>query len=211
VNSDTDSEPEDELLLTAKNAKADLKMATALYHAMAGFAAPEAYLQARHSPEWSNWSDAMAKELEKMDKYKVWDVVDQQPEMQVVGARWVYTRKIDGTTGLPSTYKACWVAKGYSQIEGIDYNELYAAVAHKDTMQVFLWLVNYFDLECDLVDIAAAFLNGNFDKKIYMDPPQGFDLPNNKVLLLRKSLMALNNHPALLWQSLWQMAQKPKL
>ena len=37
-------------------------------------------------------------------------------------ARWVYTRKIDGETEL-SAYKARWVAKGFSQIEGIDFNE----------------------------------------------------------------------------------------
>jgi hypothetical protein len=130
-----------------------------------------------------------------MDKYRVWDVVDRQSKMRVVGARWVYTRKIDGTTGLPSTYKARWVAKGYSQLEGIDYNELYAAVAHKDTIRVFLSLVNYFDLECDQVDIIAAFLNGDLEETIYMDPPQGSDLPSNKVLRLRKSLYGLKQSP----------------
>jgi hypothetical protein len=72
--------------------------------------------------------------LAEMDQYKVWEVVDRQPNMRVVGARWVYTRKIDGSTGMPSSYKARWVAKGHLQREGIDFNELYAAVAHKDTI-----------------------------------------------------------------------------
>jgi hypothetical protein len=112
---------------------------------------------------------AMSNELDKMEKYKVWDVVDRQDNMRVAGARWVFTRKIDGTTGLPSTYKARWVAKGFSQIEGIDYTELYAAVAHKDTIRVFLSLVNYIDMECDQVDIIAAFLNGDLRETIYMD------------------------------------------
>ena len=159
----SDSESEDELLLTDKNANPNGNVATALHHALAAFAAPDTYLQAL-------WSNAMSNELAKMDKYKVWDVVDRQSKMRVVRARWVYTRKIDGTTGLPSTYKARWVAKGYSQLEGIDYNELYAAMAHKDTIQVFLSLVNYFDLECDQVDIVAAFLNGDLEETIFMDP-----------------------------------------
>lgn len=189
------SESDDELLLTADNANPNGNVATALYHAMAAFAAPNTYLQARHSPEWNEWNSAMANELAKMDKYKVWDVVDRQPSMRVVGARWVYTRKIDGSTGLPSTYKARWVAKGFSQIEGIDYNELYAAVAHKDTIRVFLSLVNYFDLECDQVDIVAAFLNGNLQETIYMDPPEGSELSNNKVLQLRKSIYGLKQSP----------------
>ena len=75
----------------------------------------------------------MNDELAKMDKYNVWTVVDRQPNMRVIGARWVFTRKIDGQTGLPSTYKARWVAKGFSQVEGLDFNELFASVAHKDS------------------------------------------------------------------------------
>jgi hypothetical protein len=44
-----------------------------------------------------------------MDQYKVWEVVDRQQGMRVVGARWVYTRKIDGNTGQATSYKARWV------------------------------------------------------------------------------------------------------
>ena len=56
----------------------------------------------------------MQDELDKMDKYKVWEVVPASPGQRVVGAKWVYSRKIDGDTGKPSKYKARWVAKGYS-------------------------------------------------------------------------------------------------
>jgi hypothetical protein len=192
---ETDSDSENELLLTDNNANPSGNIANALFHALAAFAAPDTYSQARHSPEWNNWQTAMSNKLDKMDKDKVWDVVDRRPDMRVVGARWVYTRKIDGATGLPSTYKARWVAKGYSQIEGINYNKLYAAVAHKDTIRVFLSLVNYFALECDQVDIIAFFLNGNLEETIYMNPPQGTNLPNNKVLNLRKSPYGLKQSP----------------
>ena len=78
----------------------------------------------------------MKAELAKMDQYKVWDVIERQPSMRIIGAKWVYTRKIDGETGKPSAYKARWVAKGYTQIEGVDFNELYASVAHKDSIRV---------------------------------------------------------------------------
>jgi len=82
-------------------------------------------------------------------------------------------RKIDGETGKPSAYKARWVAKGFSQIEGIDFNELFAAVAHKDSIRV-LSLVNHLDLECDQVDIKAAFLNGDLDETIYLTRRQQY-------------------------------------
>jgi hypothetical protein len=131
----------------------------------------------------------------KIDQYKVWEVVDRQPNMRVVGARWVNTRKIDGNTGMPSSYKARWVAKGYLQREGIDFNELYAAVAHKDTIRVLLSLVNHLDLECDQVDIKAAFLNGDLEETIYLSPPEGSNIPADKVLHPRKSLYGLKQSP----------------
>ena len=157
--------------------------------------APQSYRQARHSGEWEQWEPAMQEELAKMEKYNVWDVVPRTPNMRVVGAKWVYTRKIDGETGKPSAYKARWVAKGYSQIEGLDFNELFAAVAHKDSIRVFLSLVNHLNLECDQVDIKAAFLNGDLEETIYLDPPEGSDIPADKVLHLRKSLYGLKQSP----------------
>lgn len=70
----------------------------------------------------------MRDELAKMKKYNVWQVVAREPGQRILRARWVYTRKIDGTTGKPGAYKARWVAKGYSQRAGVDYNEVFTAV-----------------------------------------------------------------------------------
>lgn len=55
---------------------------------------------------------AMKDEMAKMEKYKVWEVIPREPHMRVVGARWVYTRKIDGETGKPSAYKSTMGCKG---------------------------------------------------------------------------------------------------
>ena len=79
--------------------------------------------------------------------------IARKPGMRTIGGKWVYARKIDGKTGLPSTYKARWVAKGYSQIQGIDLQEVFASVAHKDSNRMFLATVNYLDMECDQVDM----------------------------------------------------------
>ena len=166
-----------------------------LAHALLATNSPNTYQQARHSVEFPDWQAAMDKELTKMDLYKVWEVVSKTPDMRILKGRWVYTRKIDGTTGKPAAFKARFVAKGYNQVEGLDYNELFSAVAHKDSIRVFLALVNYFNLECDQVDIVAAFLNGDLEETIYMEAPEGSDIPANKVLRLRKSLYGLKQSP----------------
>ena len=103
------------MFLTGKNANPNGNVASALGHALTSFDAPDIYSQAQHLPDWFNWSNAVSNKL-------------------AMGARWVYIGKIDGTTDLSSTYKARWVAKDYSPLEEIDYNELYGAVAHKDTI-----------------------------------------------------------------------------
>lgn len=126
----------------------------------------------------------------------MWRVVPRTTDQRVVGVCWVYTRKIDGENGKPSCYKARWVAKGYSQIPGLDYNELFASVAHKDSIGVFLSFVNHLDLHCDQVDINAAFLNGDLEETIHLAPPEGSGIPSDKVLLLLlKSLYGLKQSP----------------
>ena len=82
-----------------------------------------------------------------------------------------------------------------SQVEGLDYTELFSSVAHKDSIRLFLALVNHLDLECDQVDIIAAFLNGDLEETIYLSPPEGSGIPSNKVLLLHKSLYGLKQSP----------------
>jgi hypothetical protein len=52
------------------------------------------------------------------------------------------------------------VAKGFSQVAGIDYDELYAGVAHKDSIRVLLSLLNHLDLECDQVGRHQEALSG---------------------------------------------------
>lgn len=127
-------------------------MAVAFFHAAKISALPQTYLQAVHSAKADDWKAAMKTELGKMEKYSVWEVVNREASMRVIGAKWVYSVKLDGETGEIRLYKARWVAKGYYQIEGVDFGELWAGVARKDTIRFLLAMVNHFDLECDQVD-----------------------------------------------------------
>ncbi len=81
---------------------------------LASTTAPQSYLQAHEV-------GATQEELANMEKYKAWEVVPRLSNMRVMVARWVYCE-----TGKPSACKARSVPKGFSQIEGIDFNELFA-------------------------------------------------------------------------------------
>ena len=162
-----------------------------LHYALLATTIPRTYREARQSPDWEHWHTAMMAELAKMTRYNVWDIVVRSETIRTLKGRWVFDRKIDGETGAPTEFKARWVAKGYSQVEGLDYEELFASVAHKDSIRVFLSVVNHLDLELDQIDIKSAFLNGDLEETIYMEPPEGSDIPAGSICLLKKSLYGL--------------------
>lgn len=157
---------------------------------------PATFRDAQLSSEWEHWELAIQQELANMVKYNVWTVIPRfQAPKRVLSAKWVFTRKINGTTGLPDKFKARWVARGFQQVAGLDYNELFASVAHKDSLRVFLAVVNALNLECDQVDIKAAFLNGELEEDIYLEAPEGSNIDKRHVLRLNKSLYGLKQAP----------------
>ena len=91
-------------------------------------------------------------------------------------------------------YKARLVAKGYSQVVGVDFNETFAHVAKFSTIRCILALGVMMDLEMHQMDKKMAFLNGDLEKDIYMDQPQGF-VQGDMVCKLKKSLYGLKPSP----------------
>ena len=76
----------------------------------------------------SLWQQAMIEELQALEKTHTWDLVDLPRGKSIIGCKWVYKikTKSDGTIEL---YKARFVAKGYAQKYGIDYEGTFALVA----------------------------------------------------------------------------------
>jgi hypothetical protein len=87
----------------------------------------------------------------KTSFYMTCNLPSMMPSYPLVFSPWLAR----WNTGQPTDYKARCVAKGCSQIEGVDFNELFAAVAHRDTVWVFISLVDHHDLECDQLSSIA--------------------------------------------------------
>jgi len=90
-------------------------------------------------------------------------------------------------------YQSHLVAKGFSQVEGIDFNELFSPVICYETARLLLAVAVLEDLDIQSVDIKIAYLYGDLDKEIYMEQSEGFKLPGkeNKVWQLCKALYGL--------------------
>ena len=87
-------------------------------------------------------------------------------------------------------FKARLVAQGYTQTDGIDYEEVFAPVAKYSTILSLLTLANAYDLEVHQLDVNTAFLNVSLEHDIYMSQPEGLIDPNrpNYVCKLNKSI-----------------------
>nr|GEX35147.1 retrovirus-related Pol polyprotein from transposon TNT 1-94 [Tanacetum cinerariifolium] len=95
--------------------------------------------------------------------------------------------------GIVHTYKAHLVAKGYTQIYGVDYKETFSPVADIRAIRILISIAAFYDYEIWQMDVKTAFLNGYIDEDIYMVQPKGFVDHNHprKVCKLQRSIYGL--------------------
>ena len=100
----------------------------------------------------------MNEEIKSMKDNDVWDLVPLPEGVKPIGCKWIFKTKRD-SKGDVERYKACLVAKGYTQKEGIDYKETFSPVSSKNSFRIIMALVAHFDLELHQMDVKTAFLN----------------------------------------------------
>ncbi|KAL0289106.1 UNVERIFIED_CONTAM: Retrovirus-related Pol polyprotein from transposon TNT 1-94 [Sesamum angustifolium] len=134
---------------------------------------PTTYEEAVTSPNANEWITAMKEEMSSMAKNNVWELVDLPTGHKIIGNKWVLKvkRKTDGSI---DKFKARLVVKGYTQKEGIDYEETFSPVVRFASVRLILAIIAHIDLELFQMDVKTAFLNGELDEEIYMDQPEGF-------------------------------------
>jgi hypothetical protein len=99
-------------------------------------------------------------------------------------------------------YKARSVEKVYSQVEGIDFSEIFSPVAKLTSIRFLLSVVAAFDFELEHMDVKTTFLHGDLEEEIYMKQPEGYVVKGKKELVckLKKSLYGLKQSPRMWYQ-----------
>ena len=121
----------------------------------------------------------MEEEIKSLQSRKVWDLVDLPDGHVPIKGRWVYAI-------CPGNHViACFVAKGFTQIFGIDYEETFSPVAWFETVHLMFALAALHDWEMEALDVKTAFLFGELDEELYMVQPEGFIVPGQESKVYR--------------------------
>ena len=135
----------------------------------------------------------MDAEMNALIDNDTFELVPCPKDRQIVGAKWVYTIKTDQNE--KESYKARFVAKGYSQIPDIDYQETFAPTARMSTIRTLLQHAMQNDLIVHQMHVKTAYLNAPIDREIYIEQPEGFRKSGNSgetlVCKLKRSLYGL--------------------
>jgi hypothetical protein len=113
------------------------------------------------------WQDAMIEEYQSIMKNDVWDIFPRPQGKSVVTSKWIY--KIQhAADGSVKKYKARFSARGFSQVEEIDYEETFSPVAQYTSIRTIIALAASMGWKLHQMDVKTAFLNGEIEEEVYI-------------------------------------------
>jgi len=116
--------------------------------------------------------------------------------MNVIGTKWIYKNKSD-EHGTITRNKARLIAQGYTQVEGLAFDETFAHVARLESIRLLLGVTCILKFKLFEMDVKNVFLNGYLNEEVYVEQPKGFVDPSfsNHVYKLKKALYGLKQAP----------------
>ncbi|PLW46663.1 hypothetical protein PCASD_03685 [Puccinia coronata f. sp. avenae] len=157
---------------------------------------PKTWRQLLKSPNKHRWLKAAEEEFASLLGMHTWRLVPRPEKRRIIKSKWVFKvkRRPDQTI---QKLKARLVAMGYSQVAGLDYDEIFSPTLRLETLRLIFSLLASRGWKGRQVDFKTAFLNGHLDKTIFMEQPPGFEDPQHPdwVCEVKRSLYGLKQSP----------------
>jgi len=138
----------------------------------------------------------MKSEMDSLKENGVYEIVDRPLGKKVVKSKWVFRVKTN-ELGEVEKYKARVVAKGFSQVEGIDYDQTFSPTVRFESIRQMVALGTSRGMHMHQMDVTTAFLYAPLEEEVFMEQPEGTVEEGNegKVMRLLKCLYGLKQSP----------------
>ena len=126
----------------------------------------------------------MTEEYESILKNDFWGIVPRPKGKSIVTSKWIFKIK-HATDGSVEKYKVRFVARGFSQKEGIDYDETFALVACFTSIHTIIALAAAMGWKLFQMDVKTTFLNGEIEEEVYIEQPEEFEVHGKETYVCR--------------------------
>ncbi|CAI7768603.1 unnamed protein product [Closterium sp. NIES-53] len=133
---------------------------------------PRLYAEAIEGPYSSQWQAAMDAEMASWKSTGTYVDEVPPPGANIVSGMWIF--RVKRPPGSPPVFKARYVARGFSQRQGVDYFQTFSPTPKMTTLRVLLHLAAQRDYELHSLDSSTAFLQGSMHEEILLRRPPGF-------------------------------------
>jgi hypothetical protein len=142
------------------------------------------------------WQDSMIEEYQSILKNDVCDIVPRPEGKSVVTSKWIYKIKhvVDGSV---EKYKEIFVVKGFSQVEGVEYDDIFSPISQYTSICSIITLAASIGWKLHQMDVKKSFLNGEIEEEVYIEQTKGFIIDNERshVCRLKKALYGIKQAP----------------
>ncbi|CAI5994296.1 unnamed protein product [Closterium sp. NIES-64] len=156
---------------------------------------PRSYAEAVEGPYSSQWQAAMDAEMASWKSTGTYVDAVPPPGANIVSGMWIF--RVKRPPGSPPVFKARYVARGFSQRQGVDYFQTFSPTPKMTTLRVLLHIAAQRDYELHSLDFSTAFLQGSLHEEIWLRRPPGFTgtFPPGSQWSLRRPVYGLRQAP----------------
>ncbi|CAI7907851.1 unnamed protein product, partial [Closterium sp. NIES-54] len=156
---------------------------------------PRSYAEAIEGPYSSQWQAAMDAEMASWKSTGTYVDEVPLPGANIVSGMWIF--RLKRPPGSPPAFKAHYVARGFSQRQGVDVFQTFFPTPKMTTLRVLLHVAAQRDYELHSLDFSTAFLQGSVHEEIWLRLPPGFtgSFPPGTQWSLRRPVYGLRKAP----------------
>ncbi|CAI7924846.1 unnamed protein product [Closterium sp. NIES-54] len=156
---------------------------------------PRSYAEAIEGPYSSQWLSAMDAEMASWKSTGTYVDEVPPPGANIVSGMWIF--RVKRPPGSPPVFKARYVARGFSERQGVDYFQTFSPTPKMTTLRVLLHVAAQRDYELHSLDFSTAFLQGSLHEEIWLRRPPGFtgSFPPGTQWSLQRPIYGLRQAP----------------